>query len=227
VRSSSGTLPLTDGRQKVARPRLLASPVVRDQHQGRAHPAAQQNQFRDVAIFYDYMKATMFWCVLTLVACGCDARSPDPSRWTIQPSQFGPLPIPSTFARAASVLGEQLVVPSDPEDASCSYIRPKRLRSGVSLMIKFDTIVRVDIDTTGVLTTDGVGVGDTEERVLTVYHGHAKVDESPYSGPEGHDIRVRLANDSAHALIFQTWKGRVYSFRAGRFPEVAYIEGCS
>ena len=94
-------------------------------------------------------------------------------------------------------------------------------------MTAHDTVVRVDVDTTGVRTTEGIGVGDTEAKVLATYQGLSSISPSPYSSPNGHDIHVGLMNDSSHALIFQIYNGRVVAFRAGRHPEVGFIEGCS
>ena len=47
----------------------------------------------------------------------------------------------------------------------------------------------------------------------------------PYSGPEGHYLSLSDRDDT-HRMIFETEGGRVTSFRAGRRPEVEYIEGC-
>jgi hypothetical protein len=86
---------------------------------------------------------------------------------------------------------------------------------------------RVDVDTTGVLTAEGAGVGDSESRVLELYRGRVRVEPHKYSGPEGHYLVVTRSTDTLFLIIFETDGKRVERYRAGRRPAVEFVEGCA
>lgn len=45
------------------------------------------------------------------------------------------------------------------DDPECDYVHPHALPLGTALMVIDDRVERVDIDTTGILTRSGIGVG--------------------------------------------------------------------
>ncbi len=94
-------------------------------------------------------------------------------------------------------------------------------------MVVKDTVVRVDVDTAGVLTGEGAGVGDPEERVVTLYAGRVTVQPHKYTGPEGHYLVVSIPPDTLLRIIFETDGRIVTRYRAGRRPAVDHVEGCS
>jgi hypothetical protein len=151
--------------------------------------------------------------------------------WTVTPEGYGPLRAGMALSEVSRAVNEHIVVPSDTMNGGCGYIYPKVFPAGVGLMIRADTIVRVDVDTLGVVTQEGIGVGDSEERVLATYGSRISIAPHPYEGgpvgPDGHYLIVRGSTDTLHRIIFETQAKRVFAYRAGRRPEVDLIEGCS
>jgi hypothetical protein len=112
----------------------------------------------------------------------------------------------------------------------CDFVFPAvgaGIPDGVSVMVVKGKVARIDVDTGAVTTEDGVRVGDTEQKVQSVYDGDLQVEPHKYiSG--GHYMTVMGDSTSAgKAIVFETDGKKVTSFRAGRLPEVKWVEGCS
>jgi hypothetical protein len=171
---------------------------------------------------------------MALAACRADAPPPpDPApppapgpetAWTVSASGYGPIRVGWTVAELNTAL-EETVRPTYQASDECDYIHPARLPGRVNLMVVKDTVVRIDVDTTGVLTDRGAGVGDTEQRIAELY-GPVKVQFHKYR-PGGRNLIVTDPADSMLRIIFETDSGRVVRYRAGRRPPVDYVEGCS
>lgn len=146
--------------------------------------------------------------------------------WIVSAAGIGAVRVGWTVAQLNASLGEQLRPTYQVSDA-CDYVRPASLPPGVRLMVVLDTVVRVDVDTTGVLTAEGAGVGDTEARVMTLYRGRVRVEPHKYTGPEGHYLVVTIPSDTLSRIIFETDGTTVLNYRAGRRPAVEYVEGCA
>lgn len=112
----------------------------------------------------------------------------------------------------------------------CDYVFPAvgaGIPEGVSVMIVRGRIARIDVDTGAVTTQEGARIGDTEERLRTLYGDDAEVTPHKYI-EKGHYFTVRGDSASAgKALVFETDGERVTMFRSGRMPEVAWVEACS
>lgn len=112
----------------------------------------------------------------------------------------------------------------------CDYVFPAvgaGIPEGVSVMVVRGRIARIDVDTGAVTTEEGAKVGDTEERLRSLYGDDAKVTPHKYI-EKGHYFTI--AGDSASAgkaLVFETDGNRIERFRAGRLPEVGWVEACS
>ncbi|HLA14476.1 MAG TPA: hypothetical protein VJZ25_05575 [Gemmatimonadaceae bacterium] len=112
----------------------------------------------------------------------------------------------------------------------CDYVFPAvgaGIPEGVSVMVVHGRIARIDVDTGVVTTEEGAKVGDTEERLRSLYGDDARVTPHKYIA-KGHYFTV--AGDSASAgkaLVFETDGQQVERFRAGRMPEVGWVEACS
>ena len=145
---------------------------------------------------------------------------------TVSPEGVGPVQIGTTLAALNAALGEQLK-PAYDVNPECDYVDPAGLPPGIALMVVQDTIVRVDVDTTGIPTAEGAMVGDTEARILELYVGRVEVQPHKYTGPVGHYLVVRSSADTTRLLIFETDGQRVLNYRAGIRPAVEYIEGCA
>jgi hypothetical protein len=173
-----------------------------------------------------------------LLALGCK-RAPDrgaaadsssvapvtPAAMTVTERGIGPLRAGMTLPEASAALGGALVAPPGADTAGCHYVQWRGSPPGVRVMVEGGRIARVDIDSAGVRTATGVGIGDTEEQVQRQYGGHAAV--SPQKYGEGHYLTVTPnPSDSSYAIVFETSGGKVTRYRAGRRPQVEYVEGC-
>jgi hypothetical protein len=145
-----------------------------------------------------------------------------PPAWVVRPDGIGPLRVGVSLADASRTLGEPLRV----TQAGCDHVNPTTMPEGVLLMVIDDTIARVEIASAGVRTADGAQVGDSESRVLELYGARARIEPHKYTYPDGHYVVVTPPGDTLHRIIFETLKGRVTRYRAGRVPAVQMVEGC-
>jgi hypothetical protein len=148
------------------------------------------------------------------------------ARWVVTPQGFGPVVAGVSLQALGKTLGEPLTA-SYGAGATCAYVRPRALPSGVLVMVERDTVVRVDIRARGVLTAEGVGVGDAETRVAAVYEGRVRTAPNKYTGPAGHDLTVSARPDTVHLMVFETDGRAVVTYRAGSRAAVELVEACS
>src|SRR5258705_1316304 len=97
---------------------------------------------------------------------------------------------------------------------------------GVNVMVVKGKVARIDVDTGTVTTEDGAKIGDSEDKIKSIYGDELKV--SPHKYIEGgHYLTVMGDSASAgKAMVFETDGKQVTMFRAGRIPEVEWVEGC-
>jgi hypothetical protein len=120
----------------------------------------------------------------------------------------------------AAVLPDTSTVPG------CRVVRSGMLPNGASLLVVDDVIARVQVESGAARTAEGVRIGDSEARVKEVYGDRVTV--TPHKYVLGHYLTVAPATpaDSGFRLLFETDGQRVTSYRAGRLPEVGWVEGC-
>lgn len=85
---------------------------------------------------------------------------------------------------------------------------------------------RVDVHDGPWETTEGIGIGATEEQVRAAYPRGLTEDVHPYV-ETGKYLRYRPEDDPGSMMIFELDEGRVTSFRAGQPDWVELIEGCA
>jgi len=160
-----------------------------------------------------------FAFLIVLVACSGDERS------AVTELGIGALKVGMTVAEARKVLASFDVPAGSGE--GCEYATVTGLPPGVRVMVESGTIARIDIDTSLVPTVEGARVGDSEASVVARYGKRLTV--SPHKYTDGHYLTVRPSSpvDTPHRIVFETDKGRVVKYRAGRLPQVEYVEGCS
>ena len=111
----------------------------------------------------------------------------------------------------------------------CDFVYPAvgaGVPDGVSVMVIKGKIARIDVDTGAVTTEDGGKIGDTEDRIKSIYGDDVQVEPLEYI-EGGHYMTVKGDSASAgKAIVFETDGKRVTMFRAGRIPEVEWVEGC-
>lgn len=151
------------------------------------------------------------------------AADTTPPQWIVRGDGIGPLRVGVPLAAASRTLGETLRV----TQAGCDHVNPASMPEGILLMVIDDTIARVEIDSAGIFTAEGAQVGDSESRVLELYGARARIEPHKYTYPDGHYVVVTPPGDTLHRIIFETLKGRVTTYRAGRVPAVQLVEGCA
>jgi hypothetical protein len=145
--------------------------------------------------------------------------------WAVREDGFGNAKIGMSLERLSAIFHEKFSTPKGAaDDQQCFFVNPAN-HAHVSFMIENGNLARIEVDAAGILTADGIQVGDSEAHVLRVYGSRAKVQPNAYTGPEGHYVTVRSKNRQ-YGIRFMTEKGRVESFYAGSFKAIQYIEGC-
>lgn len=140
---------------------------------------------------------------------------------------FGPVRFGMKVGEAERALGVKLEQDNYTDYDSCRYFTPAEGFTGLEFMTSNGVVVRVDVHDNQEIETDrGAKVGDTEERVLELYKGRTKVHPHFYGGLPDHYIKV-LDEKGRTRLLFETRNGKIDNYRAGRLPEVEYVEGCS
>ena len=112
---------------------------------------------------------------------------------------------------------------------ACDFVFPAvgaGIPFGVNVMVVKGKVARIDVDTGTVTTEDGAKIGDSEDKLKSIYGDELRV--SPHKYIEGgHYLTVMGDSTSAgKAMVFETDGKQVTMFRAGRVPEVAWVEGC-
>ena len=107
----------------------------------------------------------------------------------------------------------------------CGHGTPKGWADGMQLMVYDGVVPRVDVWRGEGRTEDGFGIGTREAELLKFFGENAEIGPHPYVD-EGHYVTVPWREDTIFRYIFETEGDTVTSFRAGRLPEVRWIEGC-
>jgi hypothetical protein len=144
----------------------------------------------------------------------------------VSPGGIGPVRVGMMVAEARAALGAPLPV-ADSLEAHCYHVMIRGAPGRVLAMIVDGHVARIEVRDTLVATAGGARVGDTEARIDSLYAGQVAVEPHKYT--DGHYLVVtpEAAADSANRLIFETDGERVTEYRAGRLPEVRWVEGCS
>lgn len=108
----------------------------------------------------------------------------------------------------------------------CEYVSVAAAPDSLGFMVEDRRLVRVDVWGRRTPTAEGARVGDSEARILELY---PRARRKPHEYVEGSYLVV-LAEppvDTAYRYVFETDGSRVTTYRAGLFPQVEYVEGCS
>jgi hypothetical protein len=147
--------------------------------------------------------------------------------WRISTLGYGPARLGMTLDEASAALGVALRVEGEIDEPLCYYAKPIPEIPGLSAMVSQGRIVRFDVREPGLKTRSGLGIGDSEARVIEVLGaGAVEVTPHKYLAPAGNYLTV-WSNDRQAAVRFETLNGQVTAFYAGRAPEVLHVEGCS
>lgn len=146
---------------------------------------------------------------------------------------IGPIRVGMTVDEASRAAGIQLIKQHTVElnEYQCSYLKPKGEPEGISFMVTKGRIARVNINNKRITTIRGAKIGDTINRIISLYPGQIQIIKAPLtSRPEGNSKHLTFvpkdADDKNYRIIFETTFDRVREFRSGKLPEVEFLEGC-
>ncbi len=148
-------------------------------------------------------------------------------KYQLQVDRIGPIAVGMTAKEASAKSGINLkeTDPSDSGNEACNYVYPNGERGDVGFMIEEGRISRIDITSRKIASVGGIRVGDSEAAVTKAFPGKVKVQAHPYLEEDGKYLVIKI--NQGYGFIFETEKGKVTRFRAGRFESVQYIEGCN
>lgn len=175
----------------------------------------------------EMIKNKIKWFILTVAllftesALATAQTKHAPSKYVITFKTFGPVKVGMTVSKASKALGVRL---RTTDQGTCRYFNTNDRFQDVGFMVNDGTVARFDVSKRGFATDKGAKVGDSEARIKRLYKGHYTVSKHFY--PDGHYIEVEMKGRK-FSIIFETDGKHVTYIRAGRSPEVGYVEGCS
>jgi hypothetical protein len=144
---------------------------------------------------------------------------------------FGRAKVGMTVNVANSAAGTRLVSLDGKkiQTKGCSYVKPKTAPQGIQFMLTDGRIARVDVVKNKQITTvSGAKIGDTEAKIKSLYPGKIKVTPHKYvTGGNYLTFTPDSPNYKNYRVVFETDGNRVTQYRAGKLPEVEFVEGCS
>lgn len=137
-------------------------------------------------------------------------------------NSFGNVKVGMTVPEASKALGAELIRGEGYEDA-CYYVESKSVK-GVLFMVTNNRIARIDIDGKDYVTDKGAKIGDSEEKIKSLY---PRISVNPNKYDESRHDMETYSSDEKYLIIFETDGNRVTGFRVGNSEEVSFVEGCS
>jgi hypothetical protein len=157
-------------------------------------------------------------------------------RSTVTPGGIGPVRVGMTIAQAERAGGVRLLRRYTEYAPRCFYVVPKgwpKQRDGdvlidtLGFMVTDGRIARVDVWSGDTVASAGVGIGSTETAVRQAYPGRVETTSHHYEGPTGHYLTFVPPGDVDERIVFETDGKTVTRYRAGKRPEVEFVEGCA
>ena len=181
------------------------------------------------AKFLTYLISPLAVAVVAIGATTAQTQITNQSKLAI--NGIGGIRVGMTVREARRSSGTNLNYMGQIDDPTCYYVNPQTGSKGLGFMVSDGRIARVDVyDKSSVTTLSGAKIGDTEARIKALYPGQIKVSTHKYMGASGGHYLTYVPKDKSdrnYRIVFETDGKRVLRFRAGKLPEVEYIEGCS
>ena len=153
------------------------------------------------------------------------AASPGPvGEWLVSPTRAGPIELGASLAASLPALAAPIDTAAIAD--GCAYVTPVGGPDGLKLMVEGRRVVRAEVTSGATPTAEGARIGDTEARVLELYPD-ARRDPHKYTDGSYLVVIPGAPGDTLHRYVFETDGARVTVYRAGLYPPVAYVEGCS
>jgi hypothetical protein len=146
-------------------------------------------------------------------------ESPGHAAWTVSASGVGPVTTGMTLADAEARLGADL---GDAIATGCEYRRVPG-HDDLLLMFMDGSFARADVRGPRIQTDAGIRVGDPEARVRERYGTAVTTTPHKYE-PSGRYLTVDAGEN--RRIVFETDGTAITLIRAGRLPEVEWVEGC-
>jgi hypothetical protein len=143
--------------------------------------------------------------------------------WEVTSSGIGALKAGMSLDEAKIVMRDNLVIPAKLEE--CDFVKTKTGPKGLMVMVEKGEISRVDITAGSVATVEGAKIGDSEDRIKSLYPGQVAV--QPHKYTHGHYLVVTPKGGGDNRIVFETDGKKVLRYRSGRMPAVQYVEGCA
>ena len=140
---------------------------------------------------------------------------------------LGPIQVGMTLTEAVNM---GLLNENPNMKKECDFVFPAvgaGVPDNVGVMIVRGEVARIDVDTGSVTTEDGAKIGDTEEKIKSIYNGDLHIEPHKYVTGGHYMIVMGDSASAGKAIVFETNGKVVTNFRAGRLPEVKWVEGCS
>lgn len=153
------------------------------------------------------------------------AAPASPADWKVSELGIGPLHAGMTVAEAAAAVPGEFTVAAGDSASECTYASWSAAPAGVHVMLSSGVVARIDVDSQSVRTEDGAGVGSSEASVDSLYRG--RVRRMPHKYTPGASYLVVVAPaDTMNRIVFETDGKVVTTYRAGRSPQVEFVERC-
>jgi hypothetical protein len=111
-------------------------------------------------------------------------------------------------------------------NGACRHVEPTSGIKGVSFIVNEGTIAVAYVSNSQVKTLRGARIGDSEERIRSLYSGQLIPGQSISNRTKALQFVPKDADDRNYRIIFNFAKGRLAYYRSGRLPEVEGLEGC-
>jgi hypothetical protein len=149
-----------------------------------------------------------------------------PNAWGVTPHGIGALRAGMTLDEARTALAVAIPEP-DSASRECAEVPIGSAPGRLFLMVIEGRVVRVDVLDSAIATVDGARVGDSEQRIDSLFRGRVTVQPHKYTDGRYLIVTPSELADSTVRLVFETDGARVTRYRAGLLPQVMWVEGCA
>jgi hypothetical protein len=140
---------------------------------------------------------------------------------------IGKIKIGMTISQASQLARIKLIVIEQNRRTACSYYKPASKISGINFMVTNGIISRINITNPRIATLSGAKIGDSEERIRSLYGTQLQTKPHTYLDQGHYLIFVpRNQQDRRNRILFETDGIKVLNWRVGRIKEVGWNEGC-
>lgn len=168
------------------------------------------------------MRSALLLGIAVLMSVPAVADQPATMRY----DGFGPVKIGMSKVAVAAALGGELESANEAGGVECEYLRAKSGWDGIGFLFSNGVVARIDVIEGRTATANGIRIGDPIAKIRKAYPRRVEIVPHQYiPPPDGKYVTVKSPNGKS-AIRFETDKGRVITYYAGRFPEVEYVEHC-